>query len=102
MRLPSWDAVSPIKLFLYGVMVKLQVPHNRQDVASQTAETLAQQEEAVGHAGQLQVLLRISATDAAIEERQLDCGVDGHVETWESRAGPAGLEVLDGGGGRKL
>lgn len=58
-RLPSRDAVSPIKLLLYGVMVKLQVPHNRQNVATQTADTLSQQEEPVSHPSQLQVLLGI-------------------------------------------
>lgn len=63
-------------------MVELQVPHDRQDVAAQTAETLSQQEEAVGHPGQLQVLLGLRATDAAVEERQLGRRVDGHGETW--------------------
>lgn len=82
-RLPSCDAVSPIKLLLYGVMVKLQGPHNRQDVASQTAETLSQQEEPVGHPSQLQMLLGVGATDAAVEKRQLGRRVDGHGETWQ-------------------
>lgn len=56
-RLPSRDAVSPIKLLLYGVMVKVQVPHNGQNVATQTADTLPHQEEPVIHPSQLQMLL---------------------------------------------
>lgn len=77
-RLPSCDEVSPIKLFLYGVMVKLQIEHNREDIASQTAETLSQQEETIGHPSQLQILLSLKAADAAVEERQLICRVGRH------------------------
>lgn len=99
--LPSSDAVSPVNLLLYGVMVKLQVPHHGQDVASQVAQALPQQEEAVGHPGQLQMLLCVQATDAAVEERQLGRRVDGHGETWESQA-RSGLEVVDGSSEEKL
>lgn len=77
-RLPSSDAVRPVELLLYGVMVKLQVPHNRQNVATQAADALTQQEEPVVHPGQLQVLLGVCATDAAVEEGQLGCWVRGH------------------------
>lgn len=73
--------------------MELQVPHHGQDVAPQTAEALSQQEEAVGHAGQLQVLLGVGAADAAVEEGQLDRGVHRHGEAWGSQAGP-GLRVL--------
>lgn len=84
-RHPSCEAVSPVHLLLYGIVVELQVPHQGQDVASQTAQTLSEQEEAVGHPGQLQVLLGLRAADAAVEERQLDRGVGGHDDTsgWE-------------------
>lgn len=101
MVLASSDAVSPIKLFLYGIMVKLQVPHNGENIAPQTAETLPQQEETVGHPSQLQILLSVRATDAAVEERQLNRRVDGHGETWE-RGDGLWLEVVDVGGGKKL
>lgn len=77
MRLPTCDAVCAIELFFNGVMVELQVPNHGQDVAAQAAEALAQEEEAVSHAGQLQLLLGLRATDAAIEEREV-CGRVGH------------------------
>lgn len=77
-RLPSSDAVSPIQLLLYGVMVELQVPHDRQNVAPQAADALTQQEESVVHPGQLQVLLGVCAADAAVEEWQLGRRVGGH------------------------
>lgn len=82
-RLSPRNAVSPIQLPLYGVMVKLQVPNDGQDVATQTADTLPQQEEPVSHPSQLQMLLGLRATDAAIKERQLGRRVVGHVETDE-------------------
>lgn len=80
-RLPSSNAVSAIELLFYGVMVKIQVAHNRQNVATQAADALTQQEESVVHPGQLQVLLGVCATDAAVEERQLGRWVRGHGES---------------------
>lgn len=77
MRLPTRDAVCAVQLFLYGVMVKLQVPDHGQDIATQAAEALPKEEEAVSHASQLQVVLGLRATDAAIEEREV-CGRVGH------------------------
>lgn len=77
-RFSSLDEVSPIKLFLYWVMVKLQIKHNRKDKASQTAETLSQQEEAIVHPSQLQKLLSVRATDAAMVEGKLIRRVSGH------------------------
>lgn len=83
-RFPSLYEVSPVKLFINGVVVKLQIKHNRQDKASQTAETLSQQEEAIVHPSQLQKLLSLRATDAAVVERQLIGRVSGHdgTSTW--------------------
>ena len=97
-RLPSYDAVRAVQLLLYGVVVKLHVTRDGQNVASQAAETLPEQEEAVDHPGQLQVLLGIRATDAAVEEGQLGRRVGGHGET---SAGPK-LSVLGGDGGEQL
>lgn len=88
-RLPSCDAVRPVELLLYGVMVEIQAPHHRQDVASETAQTLSQQEEAVSHPCQLQMLLGVWATDAAIVKRQLDSRVSGHGGSRERGAGSA-------------
>lgn len=85
--LPSCDAVSPVELLLYGVVVEVQVPHHRQDVAAQVADALPQQEQAVGHPGQLQLLLGLGAADAAIEERQVGRRVLGHGETWRTGSG---------------
>lgn len=77
-RLPPCDAVGPVKLLVNRVMVKLQVKRDRENIASQTAETLSQQEHPINHPGQFQVLLGVWATDAAVVERQLSCRVDGH------------------------
>lgn len=87
-RFPTCDAVCAIELFFNGVMVELQVPNHGQDVAAQAAEALAQEEEAVSHAGQLQLLLSLRATDAAIEEREVRgrVGHDGGDEGSKTRS----------------
>lgn len=98
MRLPTRDAVCAIQLFLYGVMVELKVPDQGQDIATQAAETLAQEKEAVSHASQFQVILGLRATDAAIEEREVRgrVGHDGDGEGSKSltRSEAAENEVL--------
>lgn len=90
--LPSHDAVGPIKLLLYGVMMKLQVPHNGQNVATKAADALSQQEEPVSHPSQLQVLLGFWATDAAIIKWQISRWIAGHGKICERGAE---IRVLD-------
>lgn len=77
-RPPSSDAICPVQLLLDGIVVKLQVPDHWQNVATKAADALPQQEEAVGHASQLEVLLGVWAADAAVEERQFGCWVVRH------------------------
>lgn len=50
------------------------IMHQRQHVAAQGVQALAQEEQPVGHACQLQVLLGLGLRDAAIEEWQVRHG----------------------------
>ncbi|TNN30236.1 hypothetical protein EYF80_059611 [Liparis tanakae] len=88
---PPRQAVRPVQPALHGVVVELEAPHGRQHVAAQAAQAAPQQEEPVGHAGQLQAPLRLRSAHAAVVERKVGRRVHGH--------GDAGEEGWRAGGG---
>ena len=76
--LAARDAVGAVELLLYGVVVEAPLVHQGEHIATQTAQALAQQEEAVRAVRQHQLPLSVPPCDAAVVEGQLGCGVGGH------------------------
>lgn len=68
-RFGPGDGVGPVQLALNGIVVELELVRHGEDVTPQVPETLAQQEEPIGHSSQLEVLFGLRTGDAAKVER---------------------------------
>lgn len=58
-RFGSSNGEGPIQLALNGIVVELELVYHGEDVTPQVSEALAQQEESIGHSGQLEVFFCI-------------------------------------------